>query len=893
MNPKRKQYRITWALALALFILLAAFMGCGDPESPVISNILITYWEAATETWISIPNGGTAEGSPVRIQGDITDNTAVVDPTMTMIADRRDQEFQEGGAFQGKCNGESDDFFECEMDCTFVEGQDYSVCSPALSSSALIRGDRFVLTLKADVTEVQEEETAEQGSADTDEETFELEILVREAVKLDPGGQNIEQEYRILKVYNIQGDPNPFLWALEYRKTGGGNWSTLRSGDYLLLTSGDDLFQLRVKKEVTQAGETAALKTYTLKDAPEATLESMVKWNQFSGLGLAAKTGGFEGQFNFFDPRVTLETDEEPLYRFLLAAQDVPDQGDGSIRYADENNRFEVLFSPPEIVPLPDIEVSGLEEGETVDTTVASSTLLGTVWSGAGEVESLEFILSNGGDDEDPDKPSLRERVLSFPPQSLTLSAGFSIPLELVSDWGKNCTKAAEDPVDCNIVGGEGGIVNELKVVAFSMREGDVEVKAGETTNRVEKVYTYEFLSPESTESPPSIDSVEISPLLSDAGEGFLPVIPDGEGVLKAETMRVWARASDDNGQPGVSYGWCSCISETGWIDSGVWNDRCGIDRDELEVECKDGTIPEDDLNASGQFPQNPWDWMKVTPYPGMEKCDSTDPNDQEGVNCSNYPFTNVAVFTAIEQEGERGEPLMTTMEIVLEQEEEEASFLFPVPKLVNSGPTVTLDTSEHAEDWNAVDGKLLCPQEDDEQGWTRDDCLKAVFKFTGSERIIPNQAMLNRIIALYNGENVGEVSYDPGSHAIKWDLGIRKWDVKQGIIQGIKQGDKICLGAESTTGRIIEGKEPDPENPEKCPERLKQRHIDGHKTIKLFEFLKVGEETVPDPENPEKTITRDLLLVGVTTTSDEKDCFFGDECFNPDQTIFSTPFEE
>ena len=231
------------------------------------------------------------------------------------------------------------------------------------------------------------------------------------------------------------------------------------------------------------------------------------------------------------------------------------------------------------------------------------------------------------------------------------------------------------------------------------------------------------------------------------------------------------------------------------------------------------GEIQPTDLDAAGRFPQNPWEWMRVIPNlqnPGQRKRETRADKESE-----EEPFRNIALIKAAEKDDGRNEPRFSAVEFRLEQADPpDGPFKVRLPRLVNQGPTVSLAPSEV---FNAVNGELLCPFEDPDE---RDVCFNENFKFDGADRIIPINVDLNRIIALWNGEPVGTPSYDIASYAIFWDLGFKK-DL-------VKQGDRLCLGGESVT---------------------------GHKTLKLYEFSEVEGG----------------LLVGVSTTSDESACTFGD----------------
>ena len=78
-----------------LFISLLSF-GCGNPEAPKITNVRLSYWDSIIPVpedpdwepdWVTLEKGEVAPQSRVRIKGNITDNTAVVNPRIQWIGD--------------------------------------------------------------------------------------------------------------------------------------------------------------------------------------------------------------------------------------------------------------------------------------------------------------------------------------------------------------------------------------------------------------------------------------------------------------------------------------------------------------------------------------------------------------------------------------------------------------------------------------------------------------------------------------------------------------------------------------------------------------------------------------------------------------------------------------
>ena len=133
-----------------LFISLLSF-GCGNPEAPQIKDVRLSYWDSIIPVpedpdwdpdWVTLENGGVAPQSRVRIKGNITDNTAVVNPRIQWIGDRGDVD--ESGFTE--CSEGTNDFYECEMECEGPTPDGYFECTPALDAPKLIRGDQFLMT---------------------------------------------------------------------------------------------------------------------------------------------------------------------------------------------------------------------------------------------------------------------------------------------------------------------------------------------------------------------------------------------------------------------------------------------------------------------------------------------------------------------------------------------------------------------------------------------------------------------------------------------------------------------------------------------------------------------------------------------------------------------------
>ena len=484
-----------------LFISLLSF-GCGNPEAPQITKVRISYWDSLTGdgSWVFIEDGEVAPQSPVRFQGNITDNTAVVNPRITWLGDRGDVD--EAGFVE--CSEGTKDFYECEMSCEETHERFFE-CNPLLPSRRLIRGDLFLLTL-----------VTSEGAE------YKLQIQVSEAQDLlvpesesDP--IQIQEDYRILRVSSLTKGSNPFLWSLLQRKVAAGPWLPLRSGDFLALGSGDEAFQIAVEVPVG----------VDLDIPPSATWRSLVKWNKTFFLNWDARTGNFTENFQVFDPRDRqdmIDGVDASTYRYVVSAEDVPDQKTDVFRYSQVAR--ELLFSPGIATREPDLEVDG-ENKELVKTSKSAKTIKGKVESFSGEVRSLAFRLSNGPEGS-------RNRSLYFTPSGLSLTGVFKTTLVCVSDWDGDGVVDEWNK--------EEGIPNTLDAVAL-----DVQGNWTDTTVPIV------FLPSTKADGAPELRILEIFPALDKARQAALPF---------GEEIRVRARASDDRGQPAFSAYECTCLAE-------------------------------------------------------------------------------------------------------------------------------------------------------------------------------------------------------------------------------------------------------------------------------------------------------------------------------------------
>jgi len=656
-----------------LFISLLSF-GCGNPEAPQITKVRLSYWDSLTGdgSWVFIQDGEVAPQSPVRIEGNITDNTAVVNPRITWIGERGDVD----EARFTECSDGTRELYECEMSCEETRAGFFE-CNPLLPSRKLIRGDLFLLTL-----------VTSEG------EKYELQIQVSEAQDLlvpesesDP--IQIQEDYRILRVSSLTEGPNPFLWSLLQRKVVAGPWLPLRSGDSLALDSGDEAFQLAV--EVPEGVEVDV--------PPSATWRSLVKWNQDLFLSWDARTGDFAEEFQIFDPRDRqdmIDGVDASTYRYVVSAEDVPDQKTDVFRYSQVAR--ELLFLPEAATQEPNLEVDG-EDEELVETSMSAENISGKVESFSGEVRSLAFRLSQGPEGN-------RNRLLYFNPTDISLAGAFETTMVYVSDWdGDGVVDEWNE---------EEGIPNTLDAVAL-------DVQGNWTYTTVPIV----FLPSTRADRPPELTILEIFPVLDRDGKATLPF---------GEEMRVRTRSADDRGQPEGS-GWgCQCVAEEPLINA----DRCPCE-----------LLGTGELNAGGEFPQDPWEWIEVQP-----------------VSETRESFGVLRATEKVDKEVDKPEAKFSAIEIDLEPEPEEDGYKISVSLGVTSGPNVFLIDLTNGD---TVDPNGLIVQ----------------------ATIFANVSELNQIKALWNGDPRGVPTYDSETGAFLWDL--------QSFT--VSEGDRICVGATSMTG--------------------------------------------------------------------------------------------
>lgn len=155
------------------------------------------------------------------------------------------------------------------------------------------------------------------------------------------------------------------------------------------------------------------------------------------------------------------------------------------------------------------------------------------------------------------------------------------------------------------------------------------------------------------------------------------------------------------------------------------------------------------ELNAGGEFPHDPWEWIEIEPPP-------------EG----RQDFAVLRATEKVEEEDDLPKAKSAAIQIDLEPESEEQAYQVSVSIVETTGPALALTKPKK--------GDIVDPG---------DLSIQAT--------IFPHISELNQITALWNQKPRGAPTYDSSTGVFLWDLSD----------QIVKEGDRICVGAISVTG--------------------------------------------------------------------------------------------
>jgi len=361
----------------------------------------------------------------------------------------------------------------------------------------------------------------------------------------------------------------------------------------------------------------------------------------------------------------------------------------------------------------------GGEDEDLIKTHRPGDLIGGKVLSFSGEGRSLVYTIYNRDPrDPDPDpeenQPVIASPVFTLDPGLISLEGKFSETIVYVSDWDGDgvVDEPAED---------EGTPNNVVEVVAL-------DVQGNPTRTSVSIAFT----APTEADGSPDLQIWEIFPPVDREGRGLLPF---------DEQMRVRARAADDLGQPVFSAWECLCEAEEPRINA----ERCPCNPLTGQPD-----KPWEGLNAGGEYPWSPWEWIEIEPASETKKSIFVSQAKEKVEEEKNKP---VAKFTAIP--------------IDLEPSSEQEAYDIRVGPAESVGPNVGLVDLENG------------------------DIVQDPNSFIVKAIILPRLSALNQITALWNGEPRGQPSYDSVKGAFLWDL----------QAYTVQEGDRICVGAVSVTG--------------------------------------------------------------------------------------------
>ncbi len=535
-------------------IVVVLIASCADPEDPSITQVKLFTKDIVNDTWNEVDlarSQGVVDRSPIRIQGVITDNTAVVDPTLTMEASRTDLIEGGGGGHAGLP-------VMCELK---EEGSEY-LCwhlgapqGPALTDDAIVAGDYVEVVAKHN-----------QGDSSIVQVLF-TDYGSHRVVRFKSAqGSSIDlTEHVRLYTCSSCGDtasPEPVCTP----KQSGDSW-----------VRGDDTSRcLKIGIDAEQVSE------------PTVVVKSLSRWQVISPLDVNPKTGFFSQEFQLIDPRrqglsqAVYEQEGATTYTLMVAARDAADQKTGKTR----TSRISLTcqFDPShQEQERPVIFLNEAQEHDVLDASGSTQRLSGILLDNAGEPRQVCLTISN---EPPPDELTAGNLYTTEPYyydlSTLSLKGVFALSTSLISDWDGD-----------GIVDSRVRVWNKMSLTVRDRNDtGDGPTCSNGDLNCVTFSFWVGFKPPQPDTSSPNIAITETIPAWDHTG-----VIT----VRSPESLRIRGTAWDDAGQPEVEWLVQACEAWSTEPEDNVNVSRCRTVRR--------GTFPTD---ITGQFPAGQWEWLEI-----------------------------------------------------------------------------------------------------------------------------------------------------------------------------------------------------------------------------------------------------------------------------------------
>jgi hypothetical protein len=532
-------------------LLLLTMTSCGNPENPSITGIRLFTKDLERDAWVEADwSGGRVERSPILIQGNITDNTAVVDPTLAMSVSRNDLPDDAG-------KGGSAIPVECSPDGgEYICGRLGEGGGPFLPERSLLRGDWLEVTA-----------TSPEGSLS----------VVR--VLFTDYGPNRTVEFKTTQqgTIDLAGRMRIAICSECTGSTGTAGCMVLGNGDsWVVDQEGSRCLEVRV--DSGGISELAAL------------WKTLTKWQVAGLLDLDYKTGFFSKEFQLIDPRTPgSAAGTASSYHVTITARDAADQKTGTVRTSSVPLSF--LFDPASSESeRPVLSVNEAAQGAVLERTGYSQTLSGRLLDNAGEPRELFLTVSNeppaseagGGGDIRTTEPYYYDM------SSLSLTGIFGLSAFAVSDWD-----------DDGMVDSAVRVWNKITLTARDRNDTDSGVSCRQDDVHC-STYSFwvAFKAPDPDTSPPQIVVAETIPAWDESGA---IVLRSSEAV--SDPLRIRGTAWDNAGRPDVEWLLASCRDWSSTPEENVNAPRCTL--------LDHGSYRP---GIAGQFPPAQWEWLEIAP---------------------------------------------------------------------------------------------------------------------------------------------------------------------------------------------------------------------------------------------------------------------------------------